>query len=162
MEELQSAVAPELDLIESRISTPLREFQAVLKTIRKTITKRDHKVCARPLYNYHSTDHAQLVDYDRFNNSLTKLRDKKEKSLSDEKNLFKVAALVNSPIKCGFLIMLFSCNKTTRSPQTTMTPSIRLSRLIYPGSSHSPRRLWTRCSTHSSTCSELYTPVVVV
>jgi len=32
----------------------------------------------------------QLVDYDRFNNSLTKLRDKKEKSLSDEKNLYKV------------------------------------------------------------------------
>ena len=32
----------------------------------------------------------QLVDYDRFNNSLTKLRDKKEKSLNDEKNLFKV------------------------------------------------------------------------
>jgi len=30
------------------------------------------------------------VDYDRFNNSLTKLRDKKEKSLTDEKNLFKV------------------------------------------------------------------------
>lgn len=33
---------------------------------------------------------AQLTDYDRFNNSLTKLRDKKDKSLSDEKNLFKV------------------------------------------------------------------------
>lgn len=32
----------------------------------------------------------QLVDYDRHNNSLQKLRDKKEKSLSDEKNLFKV------------------------------------------------------------------------
>jgi amphiphysin len=31
-----------------------------------------------------------LLDYDRYNNSLTKLRDKKEKSLSDEKNLFKV------------------------------------------------------------------------
>jgi len=30
------------------------------------------------------------VDYDRYNNSLTKLRDKKEKSLSDEKNLFKL------------------------------------------------------------------------
>ncbi len=30
------------------------------------------------------------MDYDRFNNSLTKLRDKKEKSLSDEKNLYKV------------------------------------------------------------------------
>lgn len=35
----------------------------------------------------------QLTDYDRFNNSLTKLRDKKEKSLSDEKNLFKVFAI---------------------------------------------------------------------
>jgi amphiphysin len=44
MEELQSAVAPELDLIESRIASPLKEFQGVLKTIRKTITKRDHKV----------------------------------------------------------------------------------------------------------------------
>jgi len=42
--------------------------------IRKSITKREHK----------------LTDYDRFNNSLTKLRDKKDKSLSDEKNLFKL------------------------------------------------------------------------
>jgi amphiphysin len=31
-----------------------------------------------------------LVDYDRHNNSYTKLKDKKEKSLSDEKNLFKL------------------------------------------------------------------------
>jgi amphiphysin len=30
------------------------------------------------------------VDYDRHNNSYTKLKDKKEKSLSDEKNLFKL------------------------------------------------------------------------
>jgi amphiphysin len=44
MEELQSAVAPELDLIESRVIAPLKEFQGVLKTINKTITKRDHKV----------------------------------------------------------------------------------------------------------------------
>ncbi|KAJ3724298.1 BAR-domain-containing protein [Lentinula guzmanii] len=74
MEELRSSVAPELELIESKIVGPSKEFQGVLKTIRKTITKRDHK----------------LMDYDRFNNSLTKLRDKKEKSLSDEKNLFKL------------------------------------------------------------------------
>jgi hypothetical protein len=33
--------------------------------------------------------HVQLVDYDRHNNSYNKLKDKKEKSLSDEKNLFK-------------------------------------------------------------------------
>ncbi|CAK5279876.1 unnamed protein product [Mycena citricolor] len=74
MEELRAAVGPELELIESRIVAPVKEFQQVQKTIRKTITKRDHK----------------LTDYDRFNNSLTKLRDKKEKSLSDEKNLFKL------------------------------------------------------------------------
>jgi hypothetical protein len=35
-----------------------------------------------------------LVDFDRHNNSLNKLREKKEKSLSDEKNLFKVSFLV--------------------------------------------------------------------
>jgi len=74
LDELRSAVAPELELIESRVVGPVKEFQGVLKVIRKTITKRDHK----------------LVDYDRFNNSLTKLRDKKEKSLNDEKNLFKL------------------------------------------------------------------------
>ncbi|KAJ8091332.1 BAR adaptor protein Hob1 [Marasmius tenuissimus] len=74
MEELRSSVGPELELIESRIVGPTKEFQSILKIIRKTITKRAHK----------------LTDYDRFNNSLTKLRDKKEKSLSDEKNLFKL------------------------------------------------------------------------
>ncbi|KAG6854077.1 hypothetical protein C0991_010824 [Blastosporella zonata] len=74
MEELRSLVSPELELIESRIIAPLKELTSTLKLIRKTITKRDHK----------------LVDYDRFNNSLTKMRDKKDKSLNDEKNLFKL------------------------------------------------------------------------
>ena len=46
MEELQSAIAPELELIESRIAAPVKEFQGVLKTIRKTMTKREHKVRA--------------------------------------------------------------------------------------------------------------------
>jgi len=72
--ELRNSVSPELELIESRIVTPVKELQHVMKQIRKSITKRDHK----------------LVDYDRFNNSLTKLRDKKEKTLNDEKNLFKL------------------------------------------------------------------------
>ncbi|KAF8640588.1 hypothetical protein AX17_000250 [Amanita inopinata Kibby_2008] len=74
MEELQSLIGPELELIESRVQGPAKELQSIIKLIRKSITKRDHK----------------LTDYDRFNNSLTKLRDKKEKSLSDEKNLFKL------------------------------------------------------------------------
>ncbi|RPD68771.1 BAR-domain-containing protein [Lentinus tigrinus ALCF2SS1-7] len=74
MEEMKASVVPELELIESRIVGPIKEFQGILKSIRKSITKREHK----------------LMDYDRFNNSLTKLRDKKEKSLNDEKNLFKL------------------------------------------------------------------------
>lgn len=74
MEELRTAISPELELIESRIMAPTKELQGVMKLIRKSITKRDHK----------------LTDYDRFNNSLTKLRDKKEKTLTDEKNLFKL------------------------------------------------------------------------
>ncbi|EIW65276.1 BAR-domain-containing protein [Trametes versicolor FP-101664 SS1] len=74
IEELKASVVPELELIDSRIVGPIKEFQGILKTIRKSITKREHK----------------LVDYDRFNTSLTKLRDKKEKTLNDEKNLFKL------------------------------------------------------------------------
>ncbi|GAA6010643.1 hypothetical protein JCM10207_007780 [Rhodosporidiobolus poonsookiae] len=73
MAELRDAVQPELELIDSRVTAPLKEYQELLKKIRKTITKREHK----------------LVDYDRHNNSYNKLKDKKEKSLSDEKNLFK-------------------------------------------------------------------------
>jgi len=72
--ELRAALAPELELIQSRIIAPAKELQGIIKQIRKNITKRDHK----------------LVDYDRHNNSLTKLRDKKEKTLNDEKNLFKL------------------------------------------------------------------------
>ncbi|KAK4052468.1 BAR adaptor protein Hob1 [Microbotryomycetes sp. JL201] len=74
MAEVRDAIQPELDLVDARVITPLKEYSDLLKKIRKTVTKREHK----------------LVDYDRFNNSYTKLKDKKEKSLSDEKNLFKL------------------------------------------------------------------------
>ncbi|GAA5846829.1 hypothetical protein JCM5353_005344 [Sporobolomyces roseus] len=73
MNELRDAVQPELELIDSRVTAPLKEYSDLLKKIRKTITKREHK----------------LTDFDRHNNSYSKLKDKKEKSLSDEKNLFK-------------------------------------------------------------------------
>jgi amphiphysin len=44
LEELRGSVGPELELIESRIVGPTKEIQAIMKTIRKTITKREHKV----------------------------------------------------------------------------------------------------------------------
>ena len=43
-EELKASVSPELELIESRIVSPAKELQVIMKQIRKTITKRDHKV----------------------------------------------------------------------------------------------------------------------
>lgn len=74
MEELRETLTPEIELIESRVVAPLKDFDNILKAIRKNITKRDHK----------------LLDYDRLNNSFTKLKDKKEKTLKDEQNLFKL------------------------------------------------------------------------
>ncbi len=44
LDELRAAISPELELIESRVVGPVKELQAVMKAIRKTITKRDHKV----------------------------------------------------------------------------------------------------------------------
>lgn len=68
-------LTPELELIDSRIVQPCKELNDICKKIRKSCTKRDHK----------------LIDFDRHNNSLNKLREKKEKSLKDEKNLFTVS-----------------------------------------------------------------------
>lgn len=45
MEDLREALTPELELIESRVVEPCKELKEVCKRIRKTLTKRDHKVC---------------------------------------------------------------------------------------------------------------------
>lgn len=44
MEELKDALMPELELIQSRIHAPAKELQGLMKQMRKSITKRDHKV----------------------------------------------------------------------------------------------------------------------
>ncbi|KAG8926092.1 hypothetical protein FRC00_003263 [Tulasnella sp. 408] len=84
MDELRLSLSPELELIEGRIIGPVKELQGVMKLIRKNITKRDHKAGFAAFLS------PELTDYDRFNNSLVKLREKKEKTLADEKNLFKL------------------------------------------------------------------------
>ncbi|KAG0142334.1 hypothetical protein CROQUDRAFT_662630 [Cronartium quercuum f. sp. fusiforme G11] len=72
--DLRDTIQPELELIDSRITAPVKEFIEVIKRAKKTITKRDHK----------------LIDFDRHNNAYVKLRDKKEKTLKDEQNMFKI------------------------------------------------------------------------
>jgi len=73
VKELQETLAPELDMIETRVIRPATELLDVIKVIRKTAVKRDHK----------------QLDFDRHNATLKKLQDKKERSAKDEKALWK-------------------------------------------------------------------------
>jgi hypothetical protein len=57
LEELRSALTPELELIESRIAGPVKELQGIMKTIRKAITKREHKV----IWSYQSVITTELI-----------------------------------------------------------------------------------------------------
>lgn len=71
--DLQETLTPELETIESRIISPADQLLEIIKGIRKIAVKRDHK----------------RLDYDRHRNSLKKLQDKKDKSIKDEKALYK-------------------------------------------------------------------------
>lgn len=73
VKDLQATLQPELEMIESRVIRPADELLEVIKIIRKTALKRDHK----------------QLDYDRHRGTLKKLQDKKEKNLKDEKAMYK-------------------------------------------------------------------------
>ncbi len=70
---LQATLQPELELIETRVIKPADELLEVIKIIRKVGVKRDHK----------------QLDYDRHRMALKKLQEKKEKTLKDEKAIYK-------------------------------------------------------------------------
>jgi len=74
--DLQTTLAPELEMIETRIIRPADELLDVIKIIRKVALKRQHK----------------QLDYDRHKASLKKLQEKKEKTLKDEKAMYKAEA----------------------------------------------------------------------
>jgi amphiphysin len=71
--ELQETLKPELEMIESRVIRPADELLEIIKAVRKIASKRDHK----------------QLDYDRHRTALKKLQDKKEKTLKDEKAMYK-------------------------------------------------------------------------
>ena len=73
VKELQTSLQPELEMIETRVIRPADELLEIIKVIQKTATKRDHK----------------QLDFDRHRASLQKIQDKKEKTLKDEKALYK-------------------------------------------------------------------------
>ncbi|OJD18709.1 hypothetical protein AJ78_01324 [Emergomyces pasteurianus Ep9510] len=71
--QLQTTLEPELELINARVVHPAEELLEIIKIIRKVAVKRQHK----------------QLDYDRHRATLKKLQDKKDKSLKDEKALYK-------------------------------------------------------------------------
>ena len=71
--DLLATLQPELEMIEQRVIAPADQLLEVVKVIRKMAVKRQHK----------------QLDFDRHRASLKKLQDKKDKSLKDEKALFK-------------------------------------------------------------------------
>ena len=71
--ELQATLAPELEMIQARVIGPADELLTVIKVAQKSLVKRQHK----------------QLDYDRHRTSYNKIKDKKEKSLKDEKALYK-------------------------------------------------------------------------
>jgi len=80
VQELKASLKPELEMIEQRVVKPADELLEIIKVVRKTAVKRDHK----------------QLDYDRHNTTLKKLQDKKEKSLKDEKALYKAEGEVEA------------------------------------------------------------------
>lgn len=73
VKDLQETLAPELEMIESRVVQPANELMDVIKIIRKQVVKREHK----------------KLDYDRHRATLKKIQDKKDKSVKDEKAMWK-------------------------------------------------------------------------
>jgi amphiphysin len=71
--ELLATLQPELEMIEQRVIAPADQLLEVVKVIRKMAVKRQHK----------------QLDYDRHRATLKKLQEKKDKTLKDEKALFK-------------------------------------------------------------------------
>ncbi|KAK6597873.1 BAR domain-containing protein [Botrytis cinerea] len=71
--DLLATLQPELEMIETRVIRPADELLEIIKVIRKTALKRQHK----------------QLDYDRHRATLKKLQDKKEKNLKDEKAMYK-------------------------------------------------------------------------
>jgi len=73
MSDLREILLPELDHVDELVVLPSKDFIDIVKMIKKTITKRDHK----------------KVDFDRYTSSVNKLQGKKERSANDEKSLIK-------------------------------------------------------------------------
>ncbi|KAF1799757.1 hypothetical protein FB192DRAFT_1139004 [Mucor lusitanicus] len=73
-------ILPQLDSVDQFVIRPSLELQEIIKTIQKTIVKRNHK----------------LIDYDRHRVALQKLTVKTERTMNEEKAIFKVQSQLDT------------------------------------------------------------------
>ncbi len=78
VKDLQATLQPELEMIQARVIGPADELMGVIKVVQKSLIKRQHK----------------QLDYDRHRANLKKIQDKKDKTLKDEKALYKAESEV--------------------------------------------------------------------
>lgn len=78
VKDLQATLQPELEMIQARVIGPADELMGVIKVVQKSMHKRQHK----------------QLDYDRHRANLKKIQDKKDKTLKDEKALYKAESEV--------------------------------------------------------------------
>lgn len=71
MDRVKEDIIPFLQDIERQVVVPASEYLLLFDQVKKFLTKREHK----------------LVDYDRFREAVKKLRDKKDRTSSEEKKL---------------------------------------------------------------------------
>ncbi|KAG2180997.1 hypothetical protein INT43_008579 [Umbelopsis isabellina] len=74
MNYCREELSPEIEQLDYTVIRPIVELREILKSINKSITKRHHK----------------MIDYDRYRTNLTKLQTKSEKTINDEKQIFKL------------------------------------------------------------------------
>lgn len=72
----RETLLPDLEVIERRLVSPTADLVLVLDQVKRVIVKRGHK----------------LLDYDRHSQSVRKLKEKPDRSVSDEKTLGKYEA----------------------------------------------------------------------
>ena len=71
MDRVKEEIMPHLLDIERQVVAPAAEYLSFFEQVKKYLTKREHK----------------LVDYDRYREAVKKLKEKKDRSSSDEKKL---------------------------------------------------------------------------
>ncbi|AAS53511.2 AFR140Cp [Eremothecium gossypii ATCC 10895] len=74
--ELQSVLSPDLELIEDKVVQPVQDLLKIIGTVRKMATKRNHK----------------KLDLDRRLNTHRKYESKRERSPKDDEKLYKAEA----------------------------------------------------------------------